>query len=252
MIVVPRWWGRFGNQLWQYAVGRCFAEQLGTPFVCKPTTFSFGFGDTEVCPWWTPASIETGRPHNGNPITYTDEDMPYPLPRERRKVILDGYFQRWPYIWDHVGAIRRWFKLPANHREPADTLTVSVRLADAKGLFQTWVPPEWLAAEAARFDHCRRVVVVTDEPRPKFLKPLRRQFGKRMVIHKHEPTTDFLTLAAASNLVAPMLSTFPWWAAVLGEVPRAVFVGPTYDTQYHENRDVRIPLDGFEYVTREL
>ena len=84
--------GLFGNNIWQYCVGKIIAEQLGYRVYSSPL---YGFPDTYSCQHNRPlAKYPTQRIVAGQDIDIAG----LVSNRKPRNIRLEGYFQRYHYL----------------------------------------------------------------------------------------------------------------------------------------------------------
>lgn len=124
-VIEVRYRGRFGNHLFQYCFGRILAEELGFALRAEPIS---GFPGT--------AAEVSGAVHEG-PVVVLDGhvvDLPAILrDRSPRRIVLDGYFQRYEYYRPYREPIRAEWLRAADGPSPdidAGDLALHVRLGD--------------------------------------------------------------------------------------------------------------------------
>lgn len=188
--------GRFGNQLFQYAFARGYAESVGA---------------TLETPWWVGRSlfgINDPMPSKHLPSLGIDEH-----PNGRVDIDLYGYFQQAQFYKHYtLTKLREWFKLThfwtdqfpkhksnivAMHLRRGDYLTTFSHIFCA-------IDEESYrkAIREAGYDPDKVVQVREDQPNHYPMPGL-------------EFVTDFMTLYNA-DVVFRANSTFSWWAATLG------------------------------------
>ena len=120
-MILVRFQGTCGNQLWQYAVARVYAQENGHQLY-KDTTTSIR---DDLVHFKNATNILSGHGSNGftneRTTKYIDGHLHNfaPLP-ESCDAIFNGYFQRFEYIKNYKKQIQQWFEV---ERELPITLT---------------------------------------------------------------------------------------------------------------------------------
>jgi hypothetical protein len=192
--------GRFGNQCFQYAAARGYAESIGA---------------TLETPWWVGQTLFG---LNDPPISKMLPSLSLDEhPNGRVDVDLYGYFQHAKfYSLYTLTKLREWFKptrywtdhFPAHkghklvsHIRRGDYLTTY------NNIFCTIAEEAYVQAmKTAGYDPSKRVEVREDKPNNYYMPDL-------------EFATDFFTLFNADVLFRAN-STFSWWAATLGHASK--------------------------------
>jgi hypothetical protein len=204
-MIEVRYKARLGNNLFQYALGRILASELGFELRADPIV---GFPNTEEtirgkC-FANPTEFLTGQTIDLSAILA--EDRP-------RHIVLDGWFQNWRYYRAYRNQIRTWFafdptlKIP---EEPID-LVVNVRRTDYVQL--GWALPFSYYEEAISrlLPEGGRLGIVTDDMYDPFFWAFRRWRPKFLV---GNPIEQLAIMVHAKRLVMSQ-STFSWWATFL-------------------------------------
>ena len=211
LMVIVKYKGRLGNNLFQYAHGRIMAEEdpgLGM-LMARPIP---GF----------PKTRESVGNFRGGSDT-----------------IVDGFFQEYGLFSQHKKKIEKWFKFSQLPPQPEDKLIIHVRLDDyLTGDHKDWIVPMDFYHRLIEIDKPTSVCFVTDEPN----YPALRQFDAEIV--SEDTLHDFAFLASAKRLCIAN-STFSWWAGWLGNAERIYYPDMKIDYfnnlwVHNENRYVRI------------
>ncbi len=141
MTVEVRYLGHLGNNLFQYALGRILAEELGSALVCRAMPDSRGWGVVEqmsgiVDRFITQSAAFADAPQS-LPGRACDEpqlryvigekqnwsghgiNLPYVLRQGHgHRIVLHGYFQRAEYYLPYRERIARWLALPDDDTLP--------------------------------------------------------------------------------------------------------------------------------------
>jgi hypothetical protein len=215
--------GRLGNNMFQYALGRYLAENMGYTLSADPLPFA------------RTNEIVSGQSYE-EPLEILEKqtcDVPAILANpSKRKVVLDGYFQHSQYYLHFMSKIRGWFTNPLETpKELANVndsdLLIMVRLGD---YFNPLQPNSLFASLTHQFYEMsiemaspRRIYIVTDEPDHPYLTEFKR-FSPVILIWKHgdKPILDLFS-AQHFKKVAMSCSTFAWWAVMLSDATEIYF-----------------------------
>jgi hypothetical protein len=206
-MVTVDYFGRLGNNMFQYALGRIIAMQSGLRL------------DTE---WNRSDFLEsTGNPSGdevrGGMIVVTDNPLPRTLKFGKEHVHLHGYFQDAALYNNHRDLIRNFWKLPKVEKNTKD-LVVHLRLTD---YFWTRnecvISPMWYQSIIKREQYRKLYVVVEPHCTNKKYLSFLKQFNP--VIVSQSPKEDFEFLMSFDRIVCSN-STFAWWAAFLSDASK--------------------------------
>ena len=211
-MVLVKYHGRLGNQLFQYTRGRILAENSS----------SLGY--------------LVANPIKGFPGTYEHVGNSLGV----KSIEVDGYFQKYEYYVTHKKAIHQWLRFKRLPSQPKDKLIIHARLGDYMTTppFQKWIVPMDFYHRLIEIDKPTSVCFVTDEPN----YPALQQFDAEIV--SEDTLHDFAFLASAKRLCIAN-STFSWWAGWLGNAERIYYPDMKIDYfnnlwVHNENRYVRI------------
>ena len=215
-MVLVKYHGRLGNQLFQYTRGRILAENSS----------SLGY--------------LVANPIKGFPGTYEHVGDSLGM----RSIEIDGYFQKYEYYVNHKKAIRQWLRFKRLSSQPKDKLIIHVRLGDylTTPPFQKWIVPMDFYHELIERDKPKSVCFVTDSPNHPYIQ----QWRDTAEIVSENTLHDFAFLASAKRICVSN-STFSWWAAWLSDAERIYYPDVGYDTFNElwvddENRYVRMKV----------
>ena len=214
-MVYVRFQGTCGNQLWQYAVARIYAEQNGHQLSLDAT----GAFRNDLVHFENAVSLTAGHETNGfqTPSTiyfvdgHSHEFIPL-LPNQ--DAIFHGFFQRYEYIAKHKKKIQAWFQvdreLPIELTE--SDLVLSIRRG-WNGYPVDMCPPAEFYQEIIEKENPSRIILCTDT----FDDPYFDFLQKYPNVHlaNYEMMTQFCLIKSAKKVVLSP-STFCWWAAWLG------------------------------------
>jgi len=222
-------YGRFGNQLFQYAFLRTTAQRLGVKF---------------FCPAWP-----------GDSIFFLDDDsersrMPGPTDKEYRQPLENGgfidsalrigdgtnilgYFQAERYF--DRGSVTRWYtfrpevvaavQAKYRHIDLAQCAGIHLRFGDMKDnpMFVV-LPPRYYAKALSILPLREQVLVFSDEV-PAAREYLRDVPGKFVYIDGNEHFEDLYLMTQCGDFVCSV-STLSWWGAWLNDRPNKSVVAP--------------------------
>ena len=208
-MVIVDYQGRLGNRLFQYALGRILAEDLGYALSAAPIE---GFPGTRE-------EIEGDRIVS-DPLVLTGQHVnlrDIHASKGKRCLILRGYFQRYELYRPWKEKIRSWFQRDDSTDLPADDLCLHFRGGDVARKrsknFHKPIPYSFYASLLER-NEWRVLHIVTDSPDHEIPQRLATNFGGQ--IRSHDELTDFDFLKSASRLILSA-STFAWWAGWLSQ-----------------------------------
>jgi hypothetical protein len=236
-VISVKFTAQIGNQLFQYCVGKILAERTGLAYL-PPSAFLDKAGRPvkwSAAPLWTmtpTAGRELAGPprkyHFNQQLTWMDWDS---FDATKPIAITHGYFQRLENFAGYLDKIREWLRI-----DPAwfvatdpDAVYVHCRRTDYVDVGLGRPPNRQVQGVATTLDEYReclrefpdakRLVVVTDDVRDKFLL----QFGRLLpyTVSGLAWDLDWLLLASARNLLICQ-STYSWWAGFLGRAERIV------------------------------
>lgn len=212
-MVIVRYLGTLGNQLWQYVVGRALAENRGELFFARGIR---GFRQARPIVFGNVGNV--GNVGKGFGIKkYSGHELP--KPSEGEIAILQGYFQRFSHLVE-LGATEKaknWAR-PSTSRPQtsprAADLVVSVRRG-WNGYPTTQCPDVEIYMDIIRNLNVTTTWITTDSPSDPYFEPLRRsglpvQFVDGSAIEQYR-------FIASSNRIVVAPSTFSWWASYVSQ-----------------------------------
>lgn len=230
-MVEVRYKARLGNNLFQYALGRLLAEQLGFELRAEPIP---GFPNT--------AQQVRGARYEGPEDVLTGQqiDLAGVLANRRpRRIVVDGWFQRHEYYRPFRDRIREWLQFDASIRVPDESpgVVVNVRRTDYVQL--GWALPfSFYKAALDRLNVDGETIwIVTDDCRDPFF----RQFGRSVRFFQGTALEQLLFMSRARRLVMSQ-STFSWWPTFLGDPETVICPDPSFGAWLTEGeaRDARL------------
>lgn len=217
-MIEVKYKARLGNNLFQYCLGRVLAEELGFTLRAEalsgfPRTQETVHGESHL----EPVQVLTGHRID---LEATLRDS------RRRRVVLEGWFQRYEYYRPYRARIRSWLQLDPSLAPSCSVpdLVVNVRRTDYVAL--GWALPYSYYATA--IDHALprggSLGIVTDDADDPFFRRFRR-WNPALV--SASPLRDLALMLRAPRLVLSQ-STFSWWAAFLGVATEIVAPDPSF------------------------
>jgi hypothetical protein len=234
-MITVRYAGQFGNQLFQYCLGKILAERTGQAYrppkhwrtksgrILERTLSADLFTPTE-----TPGFRAAGQPQTIRTSHWLDLDT---IDHARPVDVLLGYFQRYELFREHKRRIQEeWlaFGVPFVECDP-EAVYVHVRRTDyIPGHGNPGDPRQCcLTASMDEYIRCieqfpgaKRLVIATDDQADPFHKGFDRA-GLPWTFSGKGWDGDFLALASCRWLIMSQ-STYSWWAGFLGQAERIV------------------------------
>lgn len=222
-VIVKRWIGRTGNQLFQYAAARYVAmrnnlyleTEWPNPNFLKVVPWN-NVGDTCKHPEVLLTDL-TGAGAQKNMLNGTFNQC---------RVILDGYFQDVAYFNNNREQIREWFE-PCQMPRNTEDWVLHYRTTDYwHPQVDSMIEPEWyyrILKSNSYFDgkNGDRVLIVTDDVWDPCVGELQKMIGNKCHISDGNPKQDFDTIRSSDRVICGN-SSFSWWAAFLGK-PKVCF-----------------------------
>lgn len=224
-------YGRFGNQLFQYAFLRTQSKRLGTKFYCPMWAGDkiFNLNDQNekvghIKP--THLYVESDYKHGFNiDATHIQDDTE-----------IAGYFQTDKFFLKED--IRKWFSfkeegfLDLNKKydyiDFSKSTAIHVRLGDyLEPTLQFYIPKQSYFKEALKLlEHRGGILVFSDNPKlaKKYLNFI---INEAIFINGNKDYEDFYLMTKCKNIVCSA-SSFSWWAAYLNENEDKKVIVPKY------------------------
>ncbi len=213
-MVVVRFQGTCGNQLWQYAVARIYAEKNGHQL---RKDLSAAIRD-DLVHFNNAMDLHEGYGSNGflseSTLMFVDGHLhDFPSLSPSKDAYFNGYFQRFEYIKDHKNQIKEWFavdrQLPID-LDPSD-LVLSIRRG-WNGYPVSQCPPASFYENIIQKESPKRVILCTDTFSDDYFSFLSKY---NVVYADYDMMTQFCLIKSATKVVLSP-STFCWWASWLG------------------------------------
>jgi len=207
-MIDVRYRDRLGNRMFQYCLGRILAEELN--FALKAEALP-GFPNTgqkiEGLSIEEPEQLLFGQKINWDEIR---------ADRSHRRIVLDGWFQRYEYYRPWRREIRQWLSIDRAVQVPDFKPGVVVHVRRADYVQMRWALPFSYYDEALEtlLPNGGDVWIVTDDTHDPFLRHFSRWKPR---FFRGNPLETMLFMSRSSKLVLSQ-STFGWWPAFLGDV----------------------------------
>lgn len=233
-MIDVKYCGRSGNHLFQYCFGRVLAHRLGYELKAAPLA---GFPNT--------AEKVPGKNFSNGPVQTlqlheVDVEGLVRDPSERR-ILLDGFFQRYEYYRDYKDKIRQWLKtepLADFHPDPED-IVVYVRKKDYVEA-RSMLPFSFYEEALSRAKY-KRVFVCTDDPHDGFMKRFKK-YGAVIRNTPDDPMADFRFILSFNKIVQSA-SSFSWWASFLSDAKEIYTPIPLEGYWSAEMPDMNLKVD---------
>lgn len=274
MSVEVQFIGRLGNHLFQYAVGRLIAEDLGFHLHCASSEFIQPqiFGAPLDCgpaaaldslaPFFPNAPLQTPGARHFSPVERIEVGLggwrgqkldlgTILADKSPRQIRLKGWFQRWEYYRNRQEDIRHWFTptlaCAARDVEARDVL-VSIRRGADYGLSGWTVPMDYYEQALSSLSRVGRVFVCgtgVDQI-------VRSRLARFCPIYVDGTPITHFALAKRFRRIVLSNSTFAWWAAFLSDAPEIVAPqftsGRAYCFRGFEDVDLALPSPGYREI----
>lgn len=258
--------GRFGNNLFQIALGRIIAEKTGYQFSLAQENkdlratygLPFDYLDTKFenqeflpnCPSFIPGKIAEGEPVVINEHNFDSVDQIIDF-ANGRPIILHGFFQRWKYYLPYREKLREWFRTDAVRAHPNDHMLLRVRHEDYQEEIRL------------SFEYYNRIIDVG--PYAGFHQFV---FSGKDISKSLNVTTDSMVKMLRHDLssievfrhglgfngIACANSSFDWWMAFLSQAKRVFIPQPSNPRAYwsaESNQDLCAPIEGWERINAD-
>jgi hypothetical protein len=224
--------GQLGNNLFQYALGRILAEELGLELRCgrspggdAGTSLETQWQCFKDCPQSIPGRRAIGPDVEEILLSWHRIDLTGLLAQPHpRHIVLNGWFQRTEYYAPYRDRVRRWFA-PATDDDsrairPGDLLILLRRASDyfMQGITLDLEYYERILAGTS-FD---RLFISGDVLGP----DVRRRFARYQPTYLRGPALEQFQLARRFDRMVMANSTFSWWVAFLSNAREVYFPRP--------------------------
>jgi hypothetical protein len=220
MSVSVKYYGRCGNNIFQYVTARIFAEKnnlpILTPLNCdilNEKKNSSIIGNTNKTVYINNSSfINDEILFNGNEYEY----------------VFDDYFQNCRYINKNSELVKNFFTLPEYEKNTND-IVLSIRLDDKIHCGNISDPENWDSAEIIHPDYYKtilesesynKVYIVVDKIKYEWEKKYMSNFDKyKPIIISQTPYEDFHFMRKFNKIITSV-STYSYWSAFLSDAEK--------------------------------
>lgn len=216
MVQLQQTGGRLGNQLFEYAFGRIIAEELGyrfehnlgadelknnfkLPKVIEGKSFETPIQKIDCLHKWSPTLLEE--------IINDKKD---------RKIILNGYFQKYIYYKNYKHKLKDWFKFDCNKHNYDDAIGVHIRKTDFKN--SIYDMPDDYFLKILRAEAFNKIFITSDEPENETINKIKKEF-KNVELFSGSPYETMEHFVCFKKLILS-LGTFSWWIGFLSNADK--------------------------------
>ncbi len=218
--------GRFGNQLFQYAIGRIISKEKQQYLLVDSNSTSPEFKNFDLNSHEEKYSLISEQ----NPIVIDGFKIDYnQILNHNGKVILHGYFQDYENILhykDYIKSLYQFEKKKNLYNE--EFIGVHIRLTDYLD-FQNSLDFDYYIDVIK--DSNKTPVIYTDDPNNESILQIQKQFNCGVV--SNSCWGDFVELSSYKNICISQ-SSYSWWAAWLSNAE--VIYYPRTSKRYWQHR----------------
>lgn len=217
MMVEVRYKARLGNNLFQYCLGRIIAERLGYGLLAAPLD---GFPNTvpivDGARYPGPEQILTGQRVDLDAIV---------ADRRPRRIVLDGWFQRYEYYRPYRDQIREWLRFDQAIATPPIVPDVVLHVRRLDYVQLGWALPFAFYEDALRrLRPAGEIWILTDDAHDPFFG----RFAEWRPKFARGTALEGLRLMTAARRIVMSQSTFSWWPTFLGNPEAVVCPEPSF------------------------
>jgi len=228
MVVINRWIGRLGNNLFQYAAARLVAKSnhlhLSTEWIHDNIL--------KVMPWHN-YNRRFDRPivninFCGDPVDNNNDRVCLSGNHNNHKIIMDGYFQRSDYFNKHRDEIRIWFE-PCIFKQNHEDWVINYRVSDYwHPKVRSVINPDWHISILENNDlftlsGATNIYVVTEDPKDPCVEYLVKKTNATIISEGERH--DFNFIRSFDNIINAN-GSFSWWASFIGTPKKNYFFKP--------------------------
>ena len=242
-MIEVRYRDRVGNNLFQYCMGRILAEELKFKLNAKPID---GFDGTKA--------IVEGFSHDGPEVVYKKHDIDLEeviKDKSDRKIILNGWFQKYKYYEPYADKIREWLfmpELPNILGISEKDLVVHIRLGDYFHKYKRTLRHEFYDKILAETEYDRLFICTDESENREYLG----HFDQYNPVYYNGDPIDTIRFMKLFDKIILSMSTYCWWGAFLGKASKVFYPLTARDRggYWGENTeiDLRINSDKYEYI----
>jgi len=232
-MVIVDYRGRFGNNIFQYCLGRIIAERLGYRLKVAPIP---GFPNTKA--------IIDGKDNTGCPkqvLKGQKIDLESVLQDNTpRMIVLEGEFQRYEYYKPYKELIKNnWLKpsIPTQEDIGPEDIVLCIRRSD---LVPAEVVPASFFDDAMDRASYKRVFICSESPDDPFVKRFKKRY--RATVRPVGTLDNFGFIMLFKKIVISP-SSFYWWASFLSSATEIYFPIPLSGWWSHEHPTLDLVVD---------
>ena len=245
-MIQIRYHGRWGNQMFQYSMGRILAESMGhglEPYAGENAEYlpncQIEFSDLNL--WQGPLTVLTG-----NKVEMTGTPCGH--------IILDGYFQRSEYYIPHREEIKKWFEVPEIDFVPNDNdILLHIRRSDFGYPNNAGMLPLDFYGDILKNTSFNKVYItggVSHRGNQKDIDiDVINYFEKYNPIYMKGNSIKTFRAIQKFKIVVQSMSTYCWWACFLSDKVEKVYM-PITNTGYWSGShgDIDLTINDSKYI----
>ncbi len=239
---------RLGNRMFQYALGRILAEELGYELLAEPLYFN------------PTKEVVSGKIYNEPSRIFSNQECNVKSildDRRHEKIILNGWFQRSEYYLPYWAKIKSWyqfsseqFKMKNLHLRSFDDqdVLIYIRLGDYYSVYR-WALNTQFYEAALEMANPGNVYIITED----VTHPYLNYFAKYDPTYLIGDPLSHMSCAMYFKKVIISCSTFSWWGAMLSDATEIYFpldedgVWSSWNKKDDNRLDLRIDDDRITY-----
>ena len=257
-MIIIKFLGRTGNNIFQYAFSRILADNINVSFHSKKIDL---FPHAEIGSYIENSTLEfkNSKILKKHRVNIEEIISKY---KEKDIIVTEGYFQRAEYYLSHEEKIKKWLSFDKEYQKQIKEkykidkkcLGIHVRLGDYESLGYVIKKDHLEKVINKAIDEensINRIIVVTNDKNNSY-HDLFQKYKKRNIdiqIVKNSAKEDFYLLTAFDNFIMSQ-SSFSWWASFFSD-SKNIFCPKTktYGQWGIENKP---DIDLFYYKIKEV
>jgi hypothetical protein len=207
---------RLGNRMFQYAIARKIAEELGYELVNE---------SLDIFP--VTAQKINGKDYSSNgTIEIIGQEYDFDKlinEKPKKKILINGYFQRFEYYESILNDMKKWFMVPniKNYQITENDCLIFIRRTDY--ILLDSMLPESFYEKCITEANPNKIYITTDDFNDPWIKKFIDNYN---AIPLDLNTIDTFSVSKLFNKIIISQSTFAWWCALLSDADEIYFPVP--------------------------